>query len=391
MKLHKTKENEIYYYYLKDNEKRFMYRHKYEDNLGKRKEKKKSGFKTEKEALRSLLEVKASILDKGHIDNSNITVGQWLDTWYETYNSSWEISSVYQRKQIIEQYLKPHIGHYKLNKLDKATYTRVYINEVLKTLKSSTVQLHHRIFNIAINAAVDNEIIRRNRFTRIPFEMDEKLDNFLTSEELATFINASKRYLNITRYTMVLLLAYTGLRHGEMLGLKWGNIDFDNHTITIDSTRDHYGDRKPKTLNSYRTIPVDEFLLKQLEKYQKWCMAAKLHYGEALDKEKDYIFITEENEACNQEELRTTFRIVYKRIEKEGITLKRITPPSMRHTHATILVNGGIPPKTVADRLGNSVDMVYKVYSHSYKEMESKAVNVFSESIKSGANYGANL
>lgn len=389
MKLHKTNENEIYFYYLKNDEKRFLYRHKYADALGKRKEKKKSGFKTKKEALRSLLEVKASILNEGssNIENDQMTVTQWMDIWFETYNNSWEVSSRNQRKQVINQYIKPMIGKQKITKLDRATYTRLYINELLKTLKPNTAQLYHRIFCIAINAAVDNEVIPRNRFSNIPFEQGKKLDNFLTPDELNIFLSQSKK-LKITRHTLILLLAYTGIRRGELLGLTWKDVDFFENTITINGTRDHHGYRKPKTLNSYRTITVDERLIEQLKKYQKWCIQVNFMYGEQLDKENDYILITDENEPCSQEEIRLTFKAVYKELEKEGINLKRITPHGLRHTNSTMLINNGIPPQTVANRLGNSVEMIYKVYSHSIKDLEDKAVSIISENIgaKSGAD-----
>src|SRR5699024_5229704 len=96
MKLHKTKEKEIYYYYLKNGDKRFMFRHKSGDVLGKRKEKKKSRFKTEKEALRSLLEVQASILNGNsyHVEHSQMTVSHLLDAWIETKKRSWKISTL---------------------------------------------------------------------------------------------------------------------------------------------------------------------------------------------------------------------------------------------------------------------------------------------------------
>ncbi len=368
-----------------------MYRHRYKDSLGKRKEKKKSGFKTEKTALKSLLDVKAAILNDGsnYVEKDNITVSQWVDTWYDTQSHSLEVSSLEQRKRVIDQQIKPLIGKHKLSKLDRATYIREYINKLHEKFQTSTVQLHHRIFNIAINAAVDDEIIPRNRFTNIPFEKSERLENFLTPGELNVFIATAKRYLNITRYTIVLLLAYSGIRHGELLGLKWGNINFEDNTLTVNATRDHHGYRKPKTANSYRTIRIDEVLIKQLLKYQKWCIATKMEYGMQLDKEKDFVFITEDNEPCSQEVLRLTFNNVYRKLKADDVKIKRITPHGMRHTHATSLINNGIPPRTVADRLGNSVEMVYTIYAHSFKEMEDKAVSVFGEIIQAGAKFGA--
>lgn len=393
-KLHKSnKDNEVYYYYLKNGEKRWMYRHKYYDVLGKRKEKKESSFKTEKEALKALLEVKASLLNdqSKQVEYNQMTVSQWLDIWYETYNSGWEVTSRLQRKNAIKHQMKPLLGKFKLSKLDRTTYVREYINKLSKKYKPSTVALFHRLFKIAINAAVEDEIIPRNRFNKISIEQEEELDNFLTSDELNILLDVTKKHENITNYTFILLLAYTGLRKGEALGLKWKNINLKEKTVTVERTRDRYGDRPPKTKNSYRTFPIDDIVVNQLQVYQKWCIETKFAYGMKLDKKKDYVFISYQGGTpMGANTSKYLFERIYKQLEKDNIHIKRITPHGLRHTHATILINMGIPPKTIADRLGNTVEMIYNVYSHSFKELEDKAVVAFSESLASGAKIGAN-
>ncbi|WP_217587023.1 site-specific integrase [Lentibacillus saliphilus] len=394
MALYKSKKDpEVYYYFNKNNEKLWMFRHKYHDSLGKRKEKKKSGFKTEKAALRALLEVKTATLNgqSKQMENDQLTVAKWLDIWFETYNNSWEVTSRLQRKNAIKYQMKPLLGQYKLKDLDKTTYVRVYINELLKKYKPNTVTLFHRLFKIAINAAVEDEIIPRNRFNKITIDQDEELKNFLTPEELNVFLNAAKQYDNITNYTFVLILAYTGLRKGEALGLKWENIDLNEKTVTVDCTRDRYGDRNPKTKNSYRTIPIDDILVDQLKVYQKWCVETKFSYGMKLNKKKDYVLISHQGGSpIGSTTAHYLFERLYTQMKKHEIEIKRITPHGLRHTHATMLINAGVPPKTIAERLGNTVEMIYNVYSHSFKELEDKAVDAFRESLLGGAKSGAN-
>lgn len=203
------------------------------------------------------------------------------------------------------------------------------------------------------------------------------------------FLTGAKECLDIVGYTLVLLLAYTGMRHGEALGLKWKDINFTKNTITIKRTRDQYGVRKPKTKNSFRTIPVDELVIEQLNKYQKWCIKLKLRYGEQLDKKNDLVFISKRSTPCSHLFVHSAFERIYKQIKEKDIEINRITPHGLRHTHATILINNGIPPKTIAERLGNTVEMIYKVYSHSFKELEEKAVSIFSETVQFGAKFGA--
>ncbi len=393
MKLEKSKiDEEVYYYFLKSGEKRWMYRHKYKDTSGKRREKKKSSFETEKAAYRALLKVKADLLDGNHtkVENDQITVSQWLDIWYETYSVDWEVSTKKQRRLTIDDIINPRIGELKLLTLDRSTYKRLFINDLLKTFKPSTVNQYHTRFMAAVNAAVEDDILTRNKFGKMKVEDNEQSTNFLTPKELNTFLWLSKKQKNITSHTMIVLLAYTGLRQGEALGLKWKNIDFKQKTVTVEATRDNYGLRSPKTKNSYRTIGIDDLVIKQLKLYQKWCLERKFTNGEKLDKENDFVFISKNDaKPCSYMVLHNAIKNIYKACGEKDIKLNKITPHGLRHTHATTLINNGIPARTVAERLGNTVKVVNSLYSHSFKEIEDKAVSVFSDII-SGANTGAN-
>lgn len=388
----KKAEKEIEKYQLKNGEIRYRYRYKYYDSDGNRREKKESSFVSKKDAEKALLQVKSDVLNGNlkKVKNSQLTVAQWLDIWYEMYSQGWEITTRNERKRAIKKHMKPLLGKYILIELDRSTYMRQYIKPLLKKLKPSTVSTYHNYFKIAVNAAIEEEILIRNRFKKVSIEQNEQRKNFLTSQELNTFLDTTKKHGHITGHTLALLLAYTGMRIGEALGLKWGEVNFETKEITVNCTRDSHGERSPKTKNSYRTIPVDPILINQLLSYQKWCIETKFKYGFKLDKKTDHVFISQRGAAqIYTEVMKITLRLAYDILRKENINITRISPHGLRHTHATILINNGVPPKTIADRLGNSVEMVYKVYGHSFKEMENKAVTVFSESLigaKSGAD-----
>ncbi|KEZ51355.1 tyrosine-type recombinase/integrase [Metabacillus indicus] len=379
MKLHKTKkDSELFFYHNVKGIKLWCYRHRYYDHLGKRKEKSKQGFTSENEAYRALLEVKTGILngDVKRVESNNLTIGEWLDTWYETHKNSWKVSSQLQRKNAIKYQMKPLLGKYKLAELDKTTYKRVYINTLLKKYKPSTVQLFHKLFKVAVNAAVDDEIIPRNRFNKITIEMEEAADNFLTSNELRKLLAASKELDNITNYTLIFLLAYTGLRKGEAQGLKWEDVNLEARTISVKRTRDNKGERTPKTKRSYRTILIDEALIKQLTSYRKWCKEIKLSYG-LIFSEEDFIFISYQNGTPVTD---NTIKYSMDRILNK-INLKRITPHGLRHTHATILISKRIPVKVIADRLGNTPQMILDIYGHSFKDLEEESVQAFEQAL----------
>lgn len=138
---------------------------------------------------------------------------------------------------------------------------------------------------------MDDEIIPRNRFNKITIEQEEQKDNFLTASELNKLLQTAKKEENITNYTVLLLLAYTGVRKGEALGLKWQDVDFENKTISINRTRDNKGTREPKTKNSYRTILIDDVVINQLKKYKTWCKKTLFEFGKKLNEE-TYVFIS---------------------------------------------------------------------------------------------------
>jgi integrase len=379
MKLTKSKkDNDLYYYFNNKKEKLWCYRHRYYDALGKRKEKSKQGFKTEKDAYRALLEIKANILngDAKRVEHSNLTISEWLDIWFETHMNDWKVSSKLQRANAIKYQMKPLLGKYKLTELDKTTYKRVYINTLLKKYGPGTVQLFHRLFKVAINAAVDSEIIPRNRFNKIVIPNDKTTDNFLTAEELKKFLAAAKDLESHTNYTIILTLAYTGVRRGEAFGLKWENIDFDNKTITIERTRDNKGVRSPKTKNSYRTILIDDTLTTQLKIYRTWCRETMLSFGRRLSSD-DFIFISYQSGTPITD---GTIKYAFDRIiNKSGV--KAITPHGLRHTHATLLISQRIPVKVIADRLGNTPQMILDIYGHSFKDLEEESVQAFEQAL----------
>src|SRR5699024_133000 len=281
----------------------------------------------------------------------------------------------------------------------------------------------HATVSTALNAAVEDDILDRNRIRSAPIEKPERLTNFLTPQELNMFLRYAKKERH-SDYTLIILLAYTGMRSGEALGMYWSDIDFDDETVYIKRTRDELGTRKAKTSNSIRTIKVDELVFKQLKKYRAWCMQRKLEYGEQLSDD-DYIFLNNDGSMNYYKELLSiAIRRIYRHMKKDkikintitghrvrqthatillskGIQTQNVTNPLesetdmkikqvtiypitrqvLRHTHATILLSEGIPVKTVADRSGNTPETLLETYAHSFDELEEKAVSVFSESL----------
>lgn len=380
--IYSKKEPEIFHYFNAKKEKLWGFRHRYYDASGKRREKSKQGLASEKLALRGLLEVKADIVN-GNIklvDHSNITVGEWFQRWFDTNERNWAVSTARVRKIIVVNHIIPLLGKCKLVKLDRSTYIEKFINPLLDANSKSTVENYHTIFRIGINAAVEEEIIPRNRFKRIPIadkEDDEALDNYLSADELKAFLGLAKKHVDITEYTALFLLAYTGMRKGEAQGLQWHDINLADKTIQIERTRDEMGTRKPKTKNSRRVIHISDTVVDQLKKYRSWC-AEQMFLSKKSLSDEDYVFINDSTEPMKMKRLYTAMQKIYSISD-----MKQITVHGLRHTHATILLmsENRLPVIAIAQRLGNTPEMINRIYGHVINDVKIEAVEVFEKAL----------
>ncbi|MGG0666719.1 tyrosine-type recombinase/integrase [Viridibacillus arvi] len=379
-KLIKTaKDKDLFWYKDSEGKKKFAYRYRYYDSIGKRKEKSQQGFNTEKEALRELLKVKTQVVN-GHVkqvSDSNLDIATWCDMFLESKKQLWKPNTYDSRARTVRLYIKPLLGSFKLSKLDTMTYQRVFINVLSTKLSPGSVKSAHKIFSTMINAAVENEIIPRNRFSKVSIkkEYEDIEANVLSVDQLKRFLDLMKQR-SATQYTIAHLLAFTGMRIGEALALTWQDVDLENGLININKSRGSFGVGTPKTLNSYRTIPIDETVVSTLKKYSIYCKELKFSVGIPF-KDDAQIFISHLNlDGIGVSSTRSNFNLAGK------ILGFHIQPHTLRHTHATILIASGTDVVTVANRLGDSSEMVLKVYAHASDENKNVPLEVFKNALQ---------
>ncbi|MGG2081704.1 tyrosine-type recombinase/integrase [Lysinibacillus pakistanensis] len=379
--LNATKKEDIYWYVGADKKKKYAYRYNYYDYNGKRREKSKYKFDTILAAERALIAIKSTVLNGGEkiVLNDNMTIAQWVEIYFERKKSKWKGTTPKTYRNIIDSYIQPFIGHHKLSRLTKSIYQSEFIDKLIPISASKSIITYHNFFVGCMNAAVEDEIIDKNRIVKAELPRVEKQNtdevegNYLTPSELAYLLRCVKESCDITRHTLISILAATGMRRGEAGALRWSEIDFKNKLINISRTRDVHGERSAKTLNSIRTIDMTDDLAKQLEQYRKWCIERKLAYGiqHTVD---DLVFISKTCNPLNQNAAALTLLRMH-----ELHDTKLISPHGLRHTFATISISSGTPPTTIAKILGMTTSTLLKTYAHSFSEREKQAMQVMSQ------------
>lgn len=376
----KTKKDSIYSYIDTDKKKKYAYRYKFYDAANKRKEKTKQGFATIQDAEKALIAVKATVLNgnENFVLNENITLNQWFPQWIELKKNSWKPTTLKSKEMLCRRHILPELGDLKLNKITKlVVQNRIVDDLVANEFSKNTIKAVCATLGSILNDAVSEEILDRRRYVKLDFSQTKptRKKEALTAAKLEEVLVTTKATENATRYAIILTLATTGMRKGELAALTWADINFEKMTISITKTRDEYGVRDPKTRNSIRTINMSSELAEHLEKFKLWCIETKKLYGTELN-ENDYVFIT-----ANIEPISSSYIVQMFHAFKKKHQIERFSAHVLRHTFVSILIAEGVPVTTIAKIIGDTPEMVMKAYAHSLADEELKATRILSSLI----------
>mgnify|MGYP000138560863 CR=1 FL=1 len=225
-------------------------------------------------------------------------------------------------------------------------------------------------------AAVDLDMIPRNPADRVQPPSPEDIEiTPLTEEQVARFLDAAKR--NRFEALFITVLG-TGLRRGEVFGLRWEDIDLQNGFLTVQRTLEVVKGKlkfvPPKTKTSKRTISLPPSVVDALKKHRIQQMQHKLRLR-PLYEDQGLVFPSETGTPFNPDNLDRYFKPILK---KTGLPDIRFY--DLRHTHATLLIKRGEDIKMVSQRLGhNDVAFTIRVYHHVMPNVEREAMLRFDE------------
>lgn len=346
---------------------------------GKYKKKEKGGFKTKKEAqmaLRDALQIyeKQSVIQ----NNDSYTVEEFFNYWKENVAiHQLRHNTVILYERYFNKHIKNQLGSVKLDSLSP-TVLQKYFSQKQNELSASGIRTLRNVWSSFLKLAVKQNILYTNPLQNIElsFKRIEVTGSPLDQDILEKFMD----YIKDTDYYLAFFISsQTGLRRGEVLGLTWEDIDFENNTLTINKALSKLNRSKlvlaePKTASSNRTILMTRVLVDKLKEYKSIQENLKQQYGEYYYTQHDFVCCREDGRPINPDTLST----VMGRFSKEfGVNIKF---HAVRHTHATNLLESDVNIKVIQSRLGHSnISTTLDIYSHVTNAMEEESIKRFED------------
>jgi integrase len=352
---------------------------------GKRKTRYHSFKGTKREAEAELIRLKAGAQCGNYIEPSKTTVAQffahWQTDWAQPHLSA---KTVERYGELIKTHIIPRIGAMPLQKLKPGMFAAMY-SQMLRSgrlvpgkrlgLSPRTVAYVHRILHRALGHAVQWGLIPTNSTegVDVPRAQREEI-GILTEPQVATVLQALK---DSTLYPIATLGLSTGLRRGELLALRWQDLDLEGARLrveqSLEETKAGLRFKTPKTRHGRRSLSLPASVVSELRNLRRQQAEERLALGLGKDPPHGLVFRHLEGRPLHPHSVTNHWRRVVQKLALPPITLH-----AWRHTHASQLIASGMDVLTISRRLGHgSSSITLDVYGHLFHASDDRAASVF--------------
>jgi integrase len=348
------------------------------DGAGKRHQKWHTVRGTKKDAERELARLITEINTGDYVEPSRMLVREYLERWLRDYAEHSVSPKTYERyDEIIRSHIVPALGGYELSKLRPLHIQGFYTAAITSGrkdgnggLSAQTVLHFHRLLHRALGQAVRWQLLARNPAEAVEPPRPQRTEmRALDDAQIALLLKSLE---GSRLHAPVLLALSTGLRRGELLGLRWRDIDLERGCLTVncsvEQTKQSLRFKIPKTERSRRMVALPSFAVDMLRAHKREQTEARLKLGPAYQND-DLIFPREDGSPWPPDSFSTAFAAFIRRSD-----LPHVRFHDLRHSHATQLLKHGVHPKIVSERLGHSkVGITLDTYSHVLPSMQEDA------------------
>lgn len=365
----------------------------YAGKEGKKRKYKYKTFKRERDAQKFRTDVLHQIHNNNYFDSGQVTFGQYLDRWMEDYCLSNLAPRTYKRyKEIINLHIKPDLGLVLLSRLQPLDLQRHY-SQMLSTgrignkfkeqkgLSPTTVLFHHRVIHKALRQAVKWQLVGRNVADAVdpPRKNDNEFD-IINTKVLNKILEDIKDNCPVL-IMPIILAASTGMRRGEVLGLRWSDFNPKTGRISVKKQLQRNNGElvlmPVKTHRSKRPIPLYDDIVESLKKQKAEQNKLRLQLGKEYNP-LDLVFCWEDTGKPIDPDYMTKRFIKYAQRYILGARLH-----DLRHSLATMLLEKNVNLKKVSTLLGHSsISITGDIYSHITPTIEDEIANIIEDEFK---------
>ena len=354
----------------------------------------KSGFKRKSDAKHHAEMVERQLRNGEYIAPSTSTFKQVADDWLKQYANDAKISSVRAREKAMYHAIE-RFNTFPIQTITKHDFQRFvddmssqYSKNYVDSIVASTNMIFKYAYDMKLIKVLPSEGIKRPKKKRTVEESEDREihKKFLEKNELFQFLEVAKNnHAPLNSFQVFTTLAYTGLRAGELLALKWSDIDFDNNTISITKTYYNPNNNKkkyqiltPKTESSIGKITVDANVIKMLQDYK---INVQNNWKDELYVDNNFVFTDNNGYPLVIKKLSMWIQSIMARTDIN----KNISTHSFRYTHCALLIEAGVHIKEIQERLRhkdiNTTMNIYAKITNSYKKDASQKFNQLMENV----------